>query len=29
VVLRYPRSVGMFDPTTAEWVVIVSGGWLE
>jgi hypothetical protein len=29
VVLRYPRSVGFFDPNTAEWVVILSGGWLE
>jgi hypothetical protein len=29
VVLLYPRSVGMFDPTTAEWIVMVSGGWLE
>ncbi|MCB9734479.1 MAG: hypothetical protein H6745_17990 [Deltaproteobacteria bacterium] len=29
VVLRYPRTVGELDPTTAEWVVIVNGGWLE
>ncbi|TNF28238.1 MAG: hypothetical protein EP329_18235 [Deltaproteobacteria bacterium] len=29
VVLRYPRSVGLFDPTSAEWIVLVSGGWLE
>jgi hypothetical protein len=29
VVLRYPRSVGAFDPTTAEWIVLVNGGWLE
>lgn len=29
VVLRYPRSVGVFDPTSAEWIVLVSGGWLE
>lgn len=29
VVLRYPRTVGAFDPTTAEWVVLLSGGWLE
>ena len=29
VVLRYPRSVGVFDPTTAEWIVLISGGWLE
>ncbi len=29
VVLRYPRSVGVFDPATAEWIVVLSGGWLE
>ncbi len=29
VVLRYPRAVGTFDPTTAEWIVAVNGGWLE
>lgn len=29
VVLRYPRTVGAFDSTTAEWVVLVNGGWLE
>ncbi len=29
VVLRYPRTVGAFDPNSAEWVVLVSGGWLE
>ncbi|MBI2898246.1 MAG: hypothetical protein HYY06_32145 [Deltaproteobacteria bacterium] len=29
VVLRYPRSVGAFDPSTAEWIVLVNGGWLE
>lgn len=29
VVLRYPRTVGVFDPNTAEWVVLLSGGWLE
>jgi hypothetical protein len=29
VVLRYPRSVGVFDPNSAEWVVLVNGGWLE
>jgi hypothetical protein len=29
VVLRYPRTVGGFDPSTAEWIVILSGGWLE
>jgi hypothetical protein len=29
VVLRYPRSVGAFNPKTAEWIVLVNGGWLE
>ena len=29
VVLLYPRTVGVFDPAAAEWVAIVSGGWLE
>jgi hypothetical protein len=29
VVLRYPRTVGEFNPTTAEWVVLLNGGWLE
>lgn len=29
VVLKYARGVGAFDPTTAEWIVIVNGGWLE
>jgi hypothetical protein len=29
VVLRYPRSVGVFNPGTAEWIVVLSGGWLE
>jgi len=29
VVLRYPRTVGAFDPSSAEWIVIVNGGWLE
>lgn len=28
-VLRYPRTVGAFDPTTAEWIVLLNGGWLE
>lgn len=28
-VLSYPRSVGSFDPSTAEWIVIVNAGWLE
>jgi len=26
VVLRYPRTMGMFDPSTAEWIVLFSGG---
>jgi|GEM_PF-1162477 len=29
VVLRYPRSVGVFDPASAEWIVLVNGGWLD
>ena len=29
VVLRYPRSVGEFNPDTAEWIVLWNGGWLE
>jgi hypothetical protein len=29
VVLRYPRTVGGFNATTAEWIVLVNGGWLE
>ena len=29
MVLLYPRTVGAFDPTTAEWIVIVNGGWLD
>lgn len=29
VVLRYPRSVGALDPSTAEWIVLVGSGWLE
>ena len=28
-VVLYARSVGAFDPTTAEWIVILNGGWLE
>jgi hypothetical protein len=28
-VLLYPRGVGGFDPATAEWIVMVNGGWLE
>jgi hypothetical protein len=29
VVLLYARTVGAFDPSTAEWIVLVNGGWLE
>jgi hypothetical protein len=29
VVLLYPRSVGDFDPRTAEYVVLLNAGWLE
>lgn len=29
MVLLYPRSVGGFDPDTAEWVVLVNSGWLD
>ncbi len=29
VVLLYPRTIGAFEPATAEWIVIVDGGWLE
>lgn len=28
-VLLYPRAVGAFDPSQAEWVVLLSGGWLD
>jgi hypothetical protein len=28
-VLLYPRTVGAFDPSTAEYVVLVTTGWLE
>ena len=28
-VLLYPRTVGAFDPATAEWVALVNSGWLE
>lgn len=28
-VLLYPRSTEPFDPSTAEWVTLISGGWLE
>ncbi len=29
VVLSYPRTMGAFNPATAEWIVMVNGGWLE
>ena len=29
VVLLYPRTVGVFEPSTAEWIVMVNSGWLE
>ena len=29
VVLLYPRSVGVFNPESAEWVILLNGGWLE
>lgn len=29
VALAYPRTVGAFDPSTAEWIVMVNSGWLE
>ncbi len=29
VVLSYPRTMGAFNPNTAEWIVMVNGGWLE
>jgi hypothetical protein len=29
VVLRYPRTVGAFNPGNAEWIVLLNGGWLE
>lgn len=29
VVLLYPPTVGVLDPTTAEWIVMVNSGWLE
>lgn len=29
IVLLYPRTVGAFDPASAEWIVVVNGGWLE
>ena len=29
VVLRYPRTVGAFDSSTAEWIAIINGGRRE
>jgi hypothetical protein len=29
VVLSYPRTIGNFDPSTAEYIVLVNAGWLE
>lgn len=29
VVVMYPRTVGMFDPASAEWIVMLNSGWLE
>jgi hypothetical protein len=28
-VLLYPRGAGGFDPSTAEFIVLLDGGWLE
>jgi hypothetical protein len=28
-VLLYPRAVGSFDPKTAQFIVLLDGGWLE
>jgi hypothetical protein len=28
-VLLYPRTVGMFYPGNAEWIVLLNSGWLE
>jgi len=28
-VLGYPRSVGMLDPSSAEWVVVIESALLE
>jgi len=27
VVLLYPRSVGAFNPLTAEWIMILNARW--
>jgi hypothetical protein len=29
MVLLYPRTVGIMNPATAEWIVLVNFGWLE
>ena len=29
MVLLYPRAVFEFDPASAEWIVLLNGGWLE
>lgn len=29
VILAYPRTVGAFDASTAEYIVLFDGGWLE
>ena len=28
-VLRYPRTVGVVNPTNSEWIVLLNGGWLD
>jgi len=29
ITLRYARAIDPIDTTTAEWILIVGGGWLE
>jgi hypothetical protein len=29
IVLHYPRMTSPFDPSSAEWIVVVGAGWLE
>ena len=29
VILLYPRTLGAFNPSKAEYVVLLNGGWLE
>ena len=29
VVLSYPRTIGNFEPGTAEYIALVNAGWLE